>query len=141
MVEEVVVVVVDGLGKFSEYVVKVGLNVIVENYGGYFFDGFWLVGVMFQVDMDNCGILLDFGNFCVERGEDGCVNMYDCYKGVMELMFFVKVVSVKMYDFDVDGNEIYIDYKKMFQIVKEVGYIGYIGVEYEGRELDEVIGI
>lgn len=139
--EEVAAAAVDGLGKLSEYAAKAGLNVIVENHGGYSSDGSWLAGVMSQINMDNCGTLPDFGNFCVERGEDGCANMYDRYKGVTELMPFAKAVSAKTHDFDADGNEIHTDYKKMLQIVKDAGYKGYIGVEYEGRDLDEVTGI
>lgn len=139
--EEVAAAAVDGLGKLSEYAAKAGLNVIVENHGGYSSDGSWLAGVMSQVNMDNCGTLPDFGNFCVERGEDGCANMYDRYKGVTELMPFAKAVSAKTHDFDANGNETHTDYKKMLQIVKDAGYRGYIGVEYEGKELDEVTGI
>ena len=41
-------------------------------------------------------------------------------------------VSAKSYDFDENGNETTIDYKKMLEIVKGFGYSGYIGVEYEG---------
>lgn len=139
--EEVAQAAVDGLGKLSEYAAKAGLNVIVENHGGYSSDGSWLAGVMSQVNMGNCGTLPDFGNFCIKRGEDGCDDMYDRYKGVTELMPFAKAVSAKTHDFDADGNEINTDYKKMLQIVKSAGYKGYIGVEYEGSELDEVTGI
>jgi len=60
---------------------------------------------------------------------------------VTELMPFAKAVSAKTHDFDADGNEIHTDYKKMLQIVKSAGYTGYIGIEYEGSELDEVTGI
>ena len=34
-----------------------------------------------------------------------------------------------------------IDYVKMLQIVKDAGYTGYIGVEYEGNVLGEEEGI
>ena len=34
-----------------------------------------------------------------------------------------------------------IDYNKMMQIVKDGGYSGYIGVEYEGDNLEEIEGI
>lgn len=139
--EEVAQAAVDGLGKLSEYAAKAGLNVIVENHGGYSSNGSWLAGVMSQVNMNNCGTLPDFGNFCIKRGEDGCDEMYDRYQGVTELMPFAKAVSAKTHDFDADGYETHTDYKKMLQIVKSAGYTGYIGVEYEGSELDEVTGI
>ncbi|MEZ5039677.1 MAG: sugar phosphate isomerase/epimerase family protein [Saprospiraceae bacterium] len=140
--EEVASAAVDGLGRLSEYAAKAGLNVIVENHGGYSSNGIWLGGVMSQINMPNCGTLPDFGNFCIKRGENyTCEEEYDRYKGVTELMPFAKAVSAKSNDFDADGNEIHTDFKKMLQIVKNAGYKGYIGVEYEGSELEEEVGI
>jgi sugar phosphate isomerase/epimerase len=65
--EEVAKAAVDGLGKLGEFAAPVGINVIVENHGGYSSDGQWLSGVMKQVNMKNVGTLPDFGNFCVKR--------------------------------------------------------------------------
>ena len=56
-------------------------------------------------------------------------------------MPYAKAVSAKTHDFDADGNETQIDYVKMLQIVKDHGYTGFIGVEYEGSELGEEAGI
>ena len=50
-------------------------------------------------------------------------------------------VSAKSYNFDKDGNETTIDFLKMMQIVKDAGYTGFVGVEYEGDELNESKGI
>jgi sugar phosphate isomerase/epimerase len=101
-----------------------------------------LAEVMKLVDMDNCGTLPDFGNFCIDRNEDwSCNEEYDKYKGVAELMPFAKAVSAKANDFDDQGNAIEIDYSKMLQLVKDEGYTGFIGVEYEGSVLSEEAGI
>lgn len=140
--EEVGNAAVDGLGRLSEYAAKVGLNVIVENHGGFSSNGQWLAGVMKEINMPNCGTLPDFGNFCIKRGANwSCEEEYDRYKGVTELMPYAKAVSAKTHDFDENGNEINTDYKRMLQIVKDAGYKGYIGVEYEGRKLSEDEGI
>ena len=50
-------------------------------------------------------------------------------------------VSAKSNDFDETGNEINTDYVKMMQIVKDAGYTGYVGIEYEGQDLSEMDGI
>ncbi len=50
-------------------------------------------------------------------------------------------VSAKSYNFDENGNETTIDFVKMLQIVKDAGYTGFVGVEYEGDVLDEKAGI
>ena len=139
--EEVQQAAVDGLGRLSEYGAEAGINIIVENHGGYSSDGRWLAEVMRQVDMDNCGTLPDFGNFCIERSEDGCARDYDRYKGVSELMPYAKGVSAKSHDFDAEGNEVHTDYARMLTIVKEAGYSGHIGIEYEGNQLSEPEGI
>ena len=139
--EEVSQAAIDGLGRLSEYAGKEGLNVIVENHGGFSSDGNWLSNVISSVGLDNCGTLPDFGNFCVERGDDGCKNEYDRYLGVKQLMPFAKAVSAKSNEFDENGNEVRTDFKKMLQIVKDAEYSGFIGVEYEGSKLSEDEGI
>ncbi|MEM6964212.1 MAG: TIM barrel protein [Bacteroidota bacterium] len=140
--EEVAAAAVDGLGRLAEYGAKAGLNVIVENHGGYSSDGSWLAGVMKQINMDNCGTLPDFGNFCLERGENwSCLKEYDRYQGMEELMPFAKAVSAKSNDFDAAGNEVHSDFLRIMKIVKQHRYTGYVGIEYEGSKLTEEEGI
>lgn len=130
-----------GLTKLSEYAQTKGINILVENHGGFTSNGQWLSSVMAKVNMPNCGTLPDFGNFCIKRKKDGCEDEYDKYKGVKELMPYAKAVSAKSYDFDENGNETVIDYVKILQTVKDAGYTGYIGIEYEGHRLGEKEGI
>lgn len=134
---------VDGLTKLSTYAKDKNINILVENHGGLSSNGALLAEVMETVKMDNCGTLPDFGNFCITRKPDSwdCEVSYDKYKGVKELMPYAKAVSAKSNDFDEDGNDTQIDYVRMLEIVKEEGYTGYIGVEYEGNILDEEQGI
>ena len=112
--EEVKQAAIDGLGSLATYAKPMGINVIVENHGGYSSDGKWLSDVMSQINMSNCGTLPDFGNFCIKREGDNpwegkCINEYDKYQGVKDLMPFAKAVSAKSFDFDADGNETTID--------------------------------
>ncbi|MBS1554980.1 MAG: TIM barrel protein [Bacteroidetes bacterium] len=144
--EEVAKAGTDGLRKLSEFAAERGINVIVENHGGYSSDGQWLSKVITDVGLPNCGTLPDFGNFCIKREkgdmwESKCVEWYDRYKGVTEILPFAKGVSAKSYDFDANGNCVETDYEKMLQIVKAGGYTGYIGIEYEGSQLSEDEGI
>jgi sugar phosphate isomerase/epimerase len=137
---------IDGLTQLSTYAKTKNINVLVENHGGLSSNAAMLTDVMDQVSMSNCGTLPDFGNFCIRRKDPkdytaGCAENYDIYQGVKELMVHAKAVSAKSHNFDTNGNETEIDYIKMLQIVKDAGYTGYIGVEYEGRELTEEEGI
>jgi sugar phosphate isomerase/epimerase len=132
---------VDGLSTLATYAAPMGLNVIVENHGGFSSDGQWLSSIMKEINMPNCGTLPDFGNFCVQWDDNGCVIEYDRYKGVREMIPFAKAVSAKSHDFNVQGDETHTDYKRMFKIIKHSDYNGYIGIEYEGSSLSEEEGI
>lgn len=133
---------VDGLTQLSTYAKEKNINIVVENHGGFSSNGVMLANVMKEVNMDNCGTLPDFGNFCMKWAEwPECHDWYDRYKGMTELMPYAKAVSAKSHDFDEEGNEIHSDYVRMLKIVKDAGYKGYIGVEYEGSEMGEEEGI
>ncbi len=128
--------VVDGLNRLTAHGADYGINVIVENHGGFSSNGKWLAEVIRRVDNPRCGTLPDFGNFRITP-----VEYYDRYLGIREMMPFAKGVSAKSWDFDSLGNETEIDYQKMLRIVYESGYDGYIGIEYEGNRLSEREGI
>jgi len=127
---------VDSLTKLATFAATLKINVVVENHGGFSSNGKWLSGVMKRVNMKNCGTLPDFGNFRVSATEE-----YDRYLGIEELMPFAKGVSAKSYDFDAEGNEVKMDYFRIMKIVKESGYKGFVGIEYEGSKLPEPEGI
>ncbi len=128
---EVADAVVESLSKLSAFAAPLKINVVVENHGGISSNGKWLSGVMKRVNMKNCGTLPDFGNF----------YEYDRYLGMQDLMPFAKGVSAKSYDFDAEGNEVKIDFYRIMKIVKDSGYKGWVGIEYEGSKLSEPEGI
>ena len=133
------------LNSLCEY--SPNLNITVENHGGFSSNGKYLADVMKSITLDNCGTLPDFGNFCIngspnpENLEKNCSLWYDRYKGVNDLMHFSKDLIAKSYDFLDNGDEKYIDYYKMMNIVNNHPYEGYIGIEYEGNRLSEEEGI
>ncbi|HCD52827.1 MAG TPA: xylose isomerase [Balneolaceae bacterium] len=138
---------VDGLGKLTEFGAQHKIHVIVENHGGHSSHGARLAKVMKQVNSSWVGTLPDFGNFCVAR-ENGemwgapCVEKYDLYRGVEELMPYAKGVSAKTFHFDEEGNEPDIDFMRLFTIIKKSGWNnGYVGIEYEGDSLEPAEGI
>lgn len=129
--EEVKGQVVKSLASLADYGKKGKISVIVENHGGISSHGDWLSDVLKTVGKKNCGSLPDFGNF----------YEYDRYQGVADLMPYAKGVSAKSHDFDASGNESKIDYGRMMKLVKDAGYKGYVGIEYEGSNLSEDEGI
>ena len=145
--KEVQAAMVDALKQLCTYAIKDSINVLIENHGLYSSDGKWVAEIMRQVNMPNCGTLPDFGNWCTAEkwgsteAEKNCVEQYDRYQGVSEMLPFARGVSAKSYAFGEQGEETIIDYTKMLSIVKDSGFTGYIGIEYEGSPLSEKDGI
>lgn len=134
---------VDSLGRLIEYGKKGKVDVIVENHVGISCNAAWLAGVMKQLNSPHCGTLADFGNFCVNRTKPEaqtidaymktkCLEEYDRYKGIGELMPYAKGIHAKTHLFDDQGNDKETDFTKMFKIIKDSGFTGWCSIEYEG---------
>ena len=134
--EEQIKLASDGLRRLTEFGETLGINTIVENHGGLSSNAKWLSSVMEKVNHPMCGTLPDFGNFKIDDD-----NWYDRYRGVEELMPYAKAVSAKSHSFNADGDEINTDFGRMMRIVMNSGYNGYIGIEFEGGDVDEMRGI
>jgi sugar phosphate isomerase/epimerase len=136
---------IDSLSRLGELAKPMNLNVVVENHGSVTSNGDWLTEVMKQVNMENVGLLPDFGNFCISHPwgtiQDGCDEKYDIYKGIQQMLPFAKGVSAKTYDFDGNGEQPLLDYKRLIGLVKASGFKGYIGVEFEGNNQPEDDGV
>ncbi len=144
--EDVQKAAMDGISRLAEYALKENINIIIENHGGYTSNGKWMADLMKGINKSNVGTLPDFGNFCVKRDTGKvwggkCLEEYDRYKGVSEMIPFAKGASAKTYDFDANGNCIETDYYRILKIIKDSGFNGYIGIEYEGEKLSEKEGI
>lgn len=136
---------IDGMGQLADYAAKEDINILIENHGLFSSDAKLITDIIKQVDKPNFGTLADFGNWCLSakwgstQGE--YIKAYDRYKGVAEFLPYAKGVSAKSYNFNEKGEDIIIDYYKMLDIVKNSGFDGYIGIEYEGNILGEYEGI
>ena len=149
--EEVSGFATESLSQLGEFAKSFGINIIVENHGGYSSNAKWLVNVIKNTGMDNVGTLPDFGNFCIRSkpteltdwgsSVGGCLEEYDKYLGVKEMMPYARSVSAKTHNFDSNGNSVETDYYKMLKIINDFGYKGYISIEYEGEEYSEHEGI
>lgn len=107
------------------------IDILVENHGNHSSNGAWVAEVMKAVDLPNCGTLPDFQNFADN----------DPYEGVAAMMPWAKIVCAKSKHFDEAGNETNVDYRRLLKIVKDSGYRGYIGIEFEGYDVAPVDGI
>ncbi len=135
----------DALSRLGTFAKPMNINIVAENHGRESSNALWMTDIMKLVNMPNVGTLPDFGNFCLSQDwgstQEGCQEAYDRYKGVKELMPFAKGVSAKTYDFDNNGEQPKMDYKRLIGIVRESGFSGYIGIEFEGNTQSEEEGI
>jgi sugar phosphate isomerase/epimerase len=142
--DEQMKLVAEGMRKLVEFADPHGINVVIENHGGYSSNAKWLVQTIKMVNHPRAGTLPDFGNFRISgpgRGNpDAKVESYDSYVGVAEMMPLAKGVSVKPRVWDFNGNSSEIDLHKMMKIVVDAGYRGHCGIEYgpQGNELEGV---
>ncbi|MBX2914594.1 MAG: TIM barrel protein [Cyclobacteriaceae bacterium] len=143
--EEVQKAMIDSMQRLGEYAAPLNLNVLIENHGLFSSDGKWVAEVIKQSGKPNCGTLPDFGNWCLSAKwgttQIECAKVYDRYQGVADLLPYAKGVSAKSYAFDADGNETRIDYLRLLKLVKDSGFDGYVGIEFEGFDMAEPDGI
>ncbi|MDJ1481160.1 TIM barrel protein [Cytophagaceae bacterium YF14B1] len=133
---------VDGYGRLVEYGAKNKMGVIIENHFGPSTNPDWLVKLVKQIKSPYAGVLPDFGNF-TRRTEPEAQTMeafmktqvikeYDKYDGVTKMMPYAKGVSAKTHVFDDKGKDTETDFNRMLKIIKDAGFKGFIGIEYEG---------
>ena len=130
------------LGELLEFSNKINMSIVIENHGGYTSDVKWLIDLIKSINHPKLGTLPDFGtrNFCIKtapKTESGifgseCVDQYDKYKGVKEMLPYAKGISAKSHTFNNDGEEMSTNYKKMINLIKASGFNEYIAIEYEG---------
>jgi L-ribulose-5-phosphate 3-epimerase len=119
--------------RLADLAAEHNLNVLIENHWGPSSYPDLLVALMGRVGRPNFGTLPDFGNFPPD---------VDRYDAVAKMMPWAKAVSAKCHDFDEAGNETRTDFERMLGIiVDDHGYNGWVGIEYEGRNLGEYDGI
>ncbi len=123
---------VESCCQLADYAAPAGVHILLENHGGLSSNIPAVVELVRQAGRGNLGTLPDFGNFPAGA---------DRYASVEQLLSHARAVSAKTFDFDDAGWETTIDYPRMMELVRNSGYSGYLGIEYEGSRLPEAEGI
>jgi L-ribulose-5-phosphate 3-epimerase len=98
---------IESLRLLGAYAQSCGLKVLVENHGGLSAKINLLIQVVRAVNLANVGTMPDFGNFCIRREVAGdlwqsrCIEHYDPYQGVQEMLPYAGAISAKTYAIDV----------------------------------------
>ncbi len=99
-----------------------GITIAMENHGNYCNTADEMIEMIQAVGSENIGACPDTGNF----GET-------VYQELEKIAPLAVHVHAKTYDFDEDGDEKTLDYKRIFQIFKDAGFSGTYSLEYEGE--------
>jgi len=104
-----------------------GIIMALENHWGLTTKADNVVRIVEEIGSEYLKVLMDTGNF-----------IDNTYEELRKIAPYTILVHAKTY---FGGGEWYtldIDYDKVFEILKEVGYKGYISIEYEGKEKPEI---
>jgi sugar phosphate isomerase/epimerase len=115
-------------GALAEFGASHKISVICENHGGPSSDPGSLIALINAVGKPNLGTLTDFGNFPRKREQYDI----DAYDAIAPMMPYARGVSAKSYGFGPAGDETSLDYARILMIVTDSGYIGHVGIEFEG---------
>jgi L-ribulose-5-phosphate 3-epimerase len=123
--------VAEGIAALCENADKHHLNVLAGCRGRPSADATWLLSVIRQVGHPACGALPDFAGLAASQSE----------QDVARLLKLAKGVSATARNFDERGRETHVDFFRLVSTIVANGYRGYVGVVYQGRELEALDGI
>jgi sugar phosphate isomerase/epimerase len=129
---------VNALRKTAEIGAEFGMPIALQNHSGLTRTGDDMLQFYKRVDHPNFTLVLDTGHFAGRQGPGGPVIeglTYDDYYGSIEQVApLATFVRLKLYDLDAEGREKWINYDRVFNILRGVHYNGFVSLVYEGQE-------
>ena len=130
---------VEDFKELSDYAAERGVVIGLQNHdnGSFCMTADQALRILGDVDKENFTFLWDTGQWLGAigshpRGEfDPNVDLYEDY--LVPTAPYAGSVRAKIYQIDT-GVETYLDYPRIFGILKDVGYNGNISIVYEGAE-------
>ncbi|MFN0105372.1 MAG: sugar phosphate isomerase/epimerase family protein [Bryobacteraceae bacterium] len=135
---------VDALRRCAVIGEDIGMVVALQNHSGLTSTGDDMLRFHKAVDHPNFALVLDTGHFTGRGGPRGPKiegHTYDnYYRSLEQVAPLAPFVRVKLYEVNEQGVEKFIDYKRVFDILRGVHYNGFCSMVYEGTE-DELTAI
>ena len=118
--------VIDSIEKCLSKAAECGVMLALENHWGLSSTPEGLLRIRRAIDSPWMGVLMDTGNFLE--------NPYDKLEKVAPYASFVQA---KTYYGGGEWYSLDLDYKRIFSILRNVNYQGYVSIEFEGKEVAE----
>ncbi|MEM3470608.1 MAG: sugar phosphate isomerase/epimerase family protein, partial [Thermoproteota archaeon] len=115
--------VVESIEKCLPVAENLGVVMALENHWGLTATPDGVLKVVEAVNSKWLRVLMDTGNF-----------IEDTYNGLRKIAPYTVLVHVKTYYGGGVWYELDIDYSKVFKILREAGYRGYLSIEFEGKD-------
>jgi len=129
---------VEALRKTAEIGADLGMPVSLQNHSGLTSTGADMLRFHREVNHPNFTLLLDTGHFAGRNGPNGPkipgTTYDDYYHSIEQVAPLTQFVRAKVYDLDEGGREKWIDYDRVFGILRKVHFNGFISMIYEGKE-------
>src|SRR3954471_24918965 len=129
---------VEALRKTAEIGAELGIPVSLQNHSGLTSTGDDMLRFHREVNHPNFTLLLDTGHFAGRNGPNGPkisgTTYDDYYHSIEQVAPLTQFVRTKIYDLDENGREKWIDYDRVFAILRKVNFNGFISMIYEGKE-------
>ncbi len=117
---------IEALKPITAYAADLGIKIVLENHGGPTRTADHILRIIKEVGADNLGSLPDFGNFPAEV-------RYQYLEKIAGVAYYC---HAKTMTFDGQGENLEWDMHRCMRIMKDAGYKGSWGIEFEGK-LDE----
>lgn len=134
----------DALRRCAEIGAELGMPVALQNHSGLTSTGDDMLRFYRAVNHPNFTLLLDTGHFTGRDGPRGPKRVghtyEDYYRSIEQVAPLTQFVRAKLYELDENGRERYIDYERVFGILRAVHFNGFVSLVYEGTE-DEMTAI
>jgi sugar phosphate isomerase/epimerase len=138
---------VEGLRQSAEYGEKVGVVVGLQNHNhnNIAATGDDVVRLLVEVNHPWCRHILDTGQYLGSPGASGAQpedsRRHDLYKSITRTAPLAVFVRAKLYQLK-DGKEEWLDYERIFKILSDVKYNGFVSLVYEGwQHMDAMHGV
>jgi len=129
---------VDALRRCAEIGADIGMVVALQNHSGLTSTGDDMLRFHKAVNHPNFSLVLDTGHFTGREGPRGPKqegHTYEhYYRSLEQVAPIAPFVRVKLYQVDEQGREKFIDYQRVFDILRGVHYNGHCSLVYEGTE-------
>jgi len=130
---------VEGLKRAADYAEKAGVVAAVQNHNhnNLTRTGEDVVRLLKEVDRPWCSHMLDTGQYLGSPGAGGAqandAHTYDVYQSIERTAALAVFVRAKLYRLR-NGKEEWLDYSRIFRILRRVHYNGFISLVYEGSK-------